>query len=240
MRLAVVRIGFCAFAKHGMPQQYMHDGRQHQPGVAGQHGVFAATGLQVVGITAMTCWVCCWVSFFHSSTRSGTRSRSGISRRTSVITSGASKAACSRSTVHSATARVSAPAASCGPRRQLRHLRPVGAVQAAVQQRLEDGVLAVEMGIQPAFGQAAALGNVVHPRRREATARELLQRRVQYLRHALRGCQAQSAPGLSPIVVHHARYCHASKSSLGKTKYAIRYRLVGCYSGLSHAQLPDP
>ena len=127
-----------------------------------------------------------------------------------------------------------------GHRRQLRHLRPVGAVQAAVQQRLEDGVLAVEMGIQPAFGQAAALGNVVHPRRREATARELLQRRVQYLRHALRGCQAQSAPGLSPIVVHHARYCHASKSSVGKTKYAIRYRLVGCYSGLSHAQLPDP
>ena len=114
MRLAVVRIGFCAFAKHGMPQQYMHDGRQHQPGVAGQHGVFAATGLQVVGITAMTCWVCCWVSFFHSSTRSGTRSRSGISRRTSVITSGASKAACSRSTVHSATARVSVTAASCG------------------------------------------------------------------------------------------------------------------------------
>ena len=108
MSLAVVRIGFCTFAKHGTPQQHMHDGRQHQPGVAGQHGVFAATGLQVVGITAMTCWVCCWVSFFHSSTRSGTRSRSGISRRTSVITSGASKAACSRSTVHSATA------ASCG------------------------------------------------------------------------------------------------------------------------------
>ncbi len=153
-----------------MPQQHMHDGRQHQPGMAGQHRILAAAGLQiVVDHRAMTCWVCCWVSF-STRPRAAARARApGSKRRRSVITSGASKAACSRSTVHCATARVSAPAAS------LRHLRPVGAVQGAVEQRLEDGVLAVEMGIQPALGQAAAPGDVVHPRRCKAAAGKLLQ-----------------------------------------------------------------
>lgn len=75
-----------------------------------------------------------------------------------------------------------------GPRAGLdgRHgrLLPLGGRQGAVEQGLEDHVLAGEMRIQPPLGQAAAAADVIHRGGGEAAFGKLHQGRIQDLRNA--------------------------------------------------------
>lgn len=115
----------------------------HPPGVAGQHGVLRPLASRLWWITAMTCWVCCWVSFFppvHAQRHALALGNQQAHQRNHLLRQQGSVQPIDRPLRHRP---------GVGPRRQLRHLRPVGAVQAAVQQRLEDGVLAVEMAYSP-------------------------------------------------------------------------------------------
>ena len=117
--------------------------------------------------------------------------------------------------------------------RQLRHPRPIRAVQGAIEQRLEDRVLAIEMRVKPALGQPAALRYVVHARGAEAAARELLQRRIQYQGHARLGGQAQPAFGQVDFAIAHVGHCDLSGLVLQRCRWYINYRLVGCYKDQS-------